>query len=91
MSLQYLEEQVATAEERALQLSLSVFGRLVPEELNEAWQNINYLESEALKYDNAIARSLIKRLDTLRGDLESVGYHFRKPVMGKESLPPQAA
>lgn len=89
MNLQHLEDQVAAAEERALQISLSWNSQQEVGELTVAWQNIHNLETEASKHGCYRGRRVIRRLASVRADLD--GIVRQRALSGKESLPPLAA
>jgi len=86
MNLQHLEEQVATAEERALQLSLIGFYRLDDNELAEAWQNINNLSAQLNQHSCDKGHYLSLRVATVKAELKGLERH-----LGKGVLPPVAA
>ncbi len=88
MNLQHLEEQVASAEERALHLSLIGHSRLELEELAEVRDNLNALERHALQTCPQGAR-LREKIVSIRSELEAVEY--AQGLLGKATLPPIAA
>ncbi len=89
MNLQHLEEQVAAAEERALQLSLTGFHRLEMGELVETWQNVDTISTQLEAHNCAMSMRLNLRLEAVKADLG--GIEMRVATRGKDSLPPVAA
>ncbi len=89
MNLQHLEEQVVTAEERALHLSLVGYHRLEAGELVEAWQNIDAVEAQLKQFSCEKGQRLLNRLAGVRAELEAAEAQFARA--GKGSVPPVAA
>lgn len=89
MELQHLEEQVASAEERALHLSLIGNHRFDAGELAEAEQNLNWLDAQAANHSCERAQALRMRIASVKAELEAVQY--LRDYRGKGSLPPKAA
>lgn len=87
MNFYNLEEQVASAEERALHFSLIGHGRFEEGELAEAWQNLNRLEKQVEQVIGKSGSKLRKRLEAIRAELDTV----ERSLLGKGSLPPVAA
>ena len=86
MKLQHLEEQVASAEERALHLSLIGHGQFERGELAEVRNKLTVLEKQLSPHLCSQGRRLRTKLASIRAELEVVEYS-----LGKESLPPVAA
>lgn len=78
----HIEEQVATVEERALQLSLTGVTRFERDELAEMWQNVYNLERRIVT-----EQRLKERLAAVKAELSGLEHRLQ----GKGSLPPVAA
>lgn len=89
MNINYLEEQVACVEERALHLSLVGDAWLGEDELVEAQQNLNTLETETFSHNCRRGHALRMRIASVRSELEVIR-HLRAS-RGKAGLSPVAA
>jgi len=89
MNLQHLEEKVAAAEERALQLSLIGFGRFEAGELVETWQTVDTLSAQLEQHSCDAGKRLHMRVDGVKAELDGIEMRITHRV--KDSLPPVAA